>query len=191
MGCQTYKLPCSSRVYEESWLKCLRLSQPTWTFGDLPSNPKMFKAIYEYVENCTVGRSPSTERGKTHTATSPGKPELEKIQDMYIHKLPVDSFSCALQVFICCELSIVVSSKMKFFFPAKNVTLELKKMRSPSKAQCMYKKRAGNPAKSVAGWEQKRHCASITISHANLHLQWRWVLPGLRTYTEIHPKKRR
>jgi len=72
-------------------------------FGDLPSDPKMFKAIYEYVENCTVQRSASAERGKTHKATSPWKAELQMIQDMYIHKLPGDSLSPALQVFIFCE----------------------------------------------------------------------------------------
>lgn len=80
---------------------------------------------------------------------------------------------------------------MKFFFPAKNVTLELKKMGSSSKAQFMYKKeqKADNPAKSVAGWEQKRHCASITISHAHLHLQRRRVLPALQICIEINPKE--
>lgn len=42
---------------------------------------------------------------------------------------------------------------MKFFLPAKNVTLELKKMGSPSEAQYMYRKEQNvdNPAKSVAG----------------------------------------
>lgn len=80
---------------------------------------------------------------------------------------------------------------MKFFLPAKNVTLELKKMGSPSKAQCMYKKEQNvdNPAKSVAAWEQKRHCAAIAISNANLHLQKRWVLPALQIYIDINPPK--
>lgn len=47
------------------------------------------------------------QNGAKHTrATSPGKPELEMVQEMYIHKLPVDSLSPALlQVFICCEPS--------------------------------------------------------------------------------------
>lgn len=78
-----------------------------------------------------------------------------------------------------------------FFLPAKNVTLEWKKKSLPSKAQFMYKEgqKVDNPAKTVAGWEQKRHCASITISHANLHLQQRWVLPALQIYIEINSKK--
>lgn len=142
MGCQMYKLPCSSRLYEESWLKCLWLFQPIWTFGDLQSDPKMFTAIYEYVENCTVGRSASTERGKTRTAIFLGKPELEMIQDMYIHKALADCLPPAFQVFICCELvnCIVVSSKIKLFHPAKNVTSELRKMGPPRKSLWMYKK---------------------------------------------------
>lgn len=109
MGCQMYKLPCRSKVYEESQLKCLRLSQPTRTSGDPPRDPKMFRTIYEYAENCTVGRNASTQRGKTHTETSLGKQEMEMIQDTYIHKLPVDSLFPPLQVYLA-----VVSSKSSF-----------------------------------------------------------------------------
>lgn len=41
---------------------------------------------------------------------------------------------------------------MKFFLPDKNVTLELKKISSPDKAEYMYKKdqNVDNPAKSAA-----------------------------------------
>lgn len=105
VGYQMYKLPCTSRVYEESQLKCLRLSQPTQTSGDQPSDPKAFRTIYEYIENCTVGRSASTQSGKTHTETSLGIQVLEMIQDMYI-QLPVDSLFPALQVYLT-----VVSNK--------------------------------------------------------------------------------
>lgn len=82
-------------------------------------------------------------KGAKHAQQSSwGKPELEMIQDMYIHKALADCLPPVFQVFICCELvnCIVVSSKIKFFHPAKNVTSELRKMGLPRKSRWMYKK---------------------------------------------------
>lgn len=117
MGYQKYKLPSAPESMKNLDWSVYDFLSPQLTFGDLPKDPEVFMAIYEYVENCTVGRSVSTEGGKTHASTSLGKP------DMYMHKLPVDSLSPVLQgiYLLWAANCIVVSSKMKFFFPAKTL----------------------------------------------------------------------
>lgn len=130
MGCQMYKLPCRSKVYEESQLKCLRLSQPTRTSGDLPSDPKMFRTIYEYAENCTVGRNASTQRGKTHTETFP-RETRDGNDTRYVYSQATGRLSLpSLTGLPSCSLQ-----QKQFFFPVKNVILEFKKIALPSIVQ--------------------------------------------------------